>query len=116
MSLLLKNRDYAADGNGGVAVIKDGEELIGEVLFRLTARRGSFPFLPELGSQMYRLRGEKPSAWNSLAQQYAVEALADLPDAIVTGAQVGQEGDRLTVAVELLWQGASLWVTAQLEE
>ncbi|MBD5085582.1 MAG: hypothetical protein HDT33_11175 [Clostridiales bacterium] len=116
MSLLLKNRDYAADGNGGVTVIKDGDELIGEVLFRLTARRGSFPFLPELGSRMYELLREKPSAWDSLAQQYAVEALADLPDAVVTGAQVSQEGDRLAVAVELLWQGTSLWVTVQLEE
>lgn len=116
MGLLLKDRDYSADGNGGVAVIKDGEELTGEVLFRLTARRGSFPFLPELGSQMYRLRGEKPSAWDSLAQQYAVEALADLPEATVAGAQVRQEGDRLAVEVELLWRGTRLWVTARLEE
>ena len=56
MSLLLKDRDYAVDGNGGVAVARDGDELVGEVLFRLTARRGSFPFLPELGSRMYQLR------------------------------------------------------------
>lgn len=25
MGLLLTNRDYAADGNGGVAVVRDGE-------------------------------------------------------------------------------------------
>lgn len=116
MSLLLRDRDYTADGNGGVTVIRDGEELTGEVLFRLAVRRGSFPFLPELGSRLYQLRREKPSAWDSLARQYAVEALADLPDAVVTGAQVSREGDRLAVAVELLWQGTSLWVTARLEE
>lgn len=116
MSLLLKDRDYTADDNGGVTVARDSEELIGEVLFRLTARRGSFPFLPKLGSRMHQLRREKPSAWDSLAQQYAVEALADLPEVVVTGAQVSQEGDRLAVAVKLLWQGVSLWVTAQLEE
>lgn len=116
MSLLLKDRDYTADGNGGVTVVRDSGELIGEVLFRLTARRGSFPFLPKLGSRMHQLRREKPSAWDSLAQQYAVEALADLPEVVVTGAQVSQEGDRLAVAVKLLWQGVSLWVTAQLEE
>ncbi|MBD5134193.1 MAG: hypothetical protein HDT38_06970 [Clostridiales bacterium] len=116
MSLLLKDRDYAADGNGGVAVVRDGEELIGEALFRLTARRGSFPFLPELGSRMYQLRREKPSAWDSLARQFAVEALADLEDVTVTGARVSQEKDALLVGVELLWQGERLWVTAQLEE
>ena len=40
MGLLLKNRDYAADGSGGVAVVRDGEALLNEVLFRLAARRG----------------------------------------------------------------------------
>lgn len=116
MSLLLKNRDYAADGNGGVAALQDGEALIGEVLFRLTARRGSFPFLPELGSRMYQLRREKPSGWDSLALQFAAEALAGLEDVAVTGARVSQEKDTLEVGVELLWQGERLWVTARLEE
>ena len=41
MSLLLKDRDYVADGSGGVTVVQDGEELLSEVLFRLTARRDS---------------------------------------------------------------------------
>ncbi len=115
MSLLLKDRDYAADGNGGVVVVRDGEALLNEVLFRLTARRGSFPFLPELGSRMDRLRREKPSAWEVLARQFAVEALDDLEDVAVTGAAVRQERDALMVAVELLWQGERLTGTAQLE-
>ena len=116
MSLLLKNRDYAADGNGGVAVVRDGEELVGEVLFRLAARRGSFPFLPGLGSRMHRLRREKPSAWESLAQQYAVEALDGLDGVAVTGARVSREGDLLAVTVQLLWQGTGLSATVRLEE
>lgn len=115
MSLLLKDRDYAADGNGGVAVVRDGEALINEALFRITARRGSFPFLPELGSRMHQLRREKPSAWDALARQFAVEALAGLDGVVVAGAAVRQERDVLTVSVELLWQGARLSVTAQLE-
>lgn len=116
MSLLLKDRDYAADGNGGVVVGRDGEALVNEVLFRLTVRRGSFPFLPELGSRMYQLRREKPSAWEALARQFAVEALAGLDGVAVSGAAVRQERDLLTVAVELLWQGSPLLVTARLEE
>ncbi len=116
MSLLLKDRDYAAGENGAAAVAADGEALMGEVLFRLTARRGSFPFLPELGSRMHQLRREKPSGWDSLARQFAVEALAGLPGVAVTGAKVTQEGDALCVAVELLWRGEGLRVTAQLEE
>lgn len=115
MSLLLQNRDYASDGNGGVAVVQDGDELLGEVLFRLTARRDSFPFLPSLGSQMHLLRRARPSERESLALQYAVEALEDLAEVTVTGASVRQEGDAFQVSVELLWQGTRLAVTAQLE-
>ncbi len=115
MSLLLKDRDYAADGNGGVTVVQDGEALVNEVLFRLTARRGSFPFLRSLGSQMDRLRREKPSAWEALARQFAVEALDGLDGVTVTGAAVRREREALMVTVELLWQGEQLSVTAQLE-
>ena len=116
MGLLLTNRDYAADGNGGVAVVRDGEALMGEVLFRLTARRGSSPFLPRLGSRMDALRRARPSDWESLALQYAAEALDGLDGVSVTGARVSRERDGLWVTAELLWQGGPLAVTARLEE
>ena len=115
MGLLLKNRDYVRNGNGSVVVVQDGEELLNEVLFRLTVRRDSFPFLPRLGSRMYLLRRAKPSEWESSALQYAVEALEDLADVVVTGVSVRQEGEALWVGVELLWQGTRLAVSAQLE-
>lgn len=115
MSLLLNERDYMADGNGGVTVVRDGEAMICEALFRLTARRGSFPFLPELGSRMGQLRREKPSAWDSLAQQFAVEALAGLDGVTVTGAAVSREEDALMVTVKLMWEGTPLSVSVQLE-
>ncbi len=115
MSLLLKDRDYVADGNGGVTVVREVEALLNEVLFRLTARRGSFPFLPKLGSRMERLRREKASAWEELAQQFAVEALDEMDEVTVTGVSLRQEGDRLWVSVYLLWRGEQLSVTAQLE-
>lgn len=115
MSLLLKDRDYVADGNGGVAVVQGGEALLNEVLFRLTVRRGSFPFLPELGSRMGELRREKPSAWEALARQFAVEALDGLENVTVTGASVRRERDALAVSVELLWQGELLSAAVQLE-
>ena len=36
MALLLKQRDYVPDENGGVTVVRDGDELLSEVLFRTT--------------------------------------------------------------------------------
>lgn len=115
MGLLLIDRDYVADGNGGVKVVRDGEALLNEVLFRLVVRRGSFPFLPELGSRMGQLRREKPSAWDSLAQQFAVEALAELEDVTVAGAAAHQEGDALMVEVALQWRNTTLSAAVRLE-
>ena len=56
-----------------------------------------------------------PSQRESLALQYAVEALEDLDDVAVTGASVRQEGEALGVSVERPWQGVRLAVAAQLE-
>ena len=116
MSLKLVDRDYVPDGNGGVASGRGGEELLDEALFRLAARRGSFPFLPRLGSRMDQLRRAKPSDWESLALQYAVEALEGLDGVSVAGIRVSREQDGLWAAAELLWQGERLTVTARLEE
>lgn len=114
MSLLLRNRDYARDGNGGVTAVSGGEALLNEALFRLTARRGSFPFLPRLGSRMGELRREKPSDWDALARQFAVEALDGLEDVTVAGVRVRRDQDALLVMTDLLWQGEAL--TVQWEE
>lgn len=116
MSLKLIDRDYVPDGNGGVAVAQDGDEVLGEALFRLTVRRGSFPFLPELGSRMYLLRRARPSEWDSLALRCAVEALEDMEGIQATGAAVSRKKDGLHVTVELLWQGVTLPVEVSLEE
>ena len=71
--------DYVPDGCGGFIRLTGDEALLQEALFRLTCRRGSFPFLPELGSRLYSLHREKPAQMELLARQYAQQALAALP-------------------------------------
>lgn len=110
MSILLEHRDYAPDGAGSVASVSGGSALLSDVLFRLTARRGGFALLPEFGSRMHTLRNEKPSERPALARQYAAEALADMEDVTVTDASVTDSGERLTIRVELAWQGEPLAV------
>ena len=113
MGLRMENRDYVARGDT-VEAVSGGEGLVNEVLFRLTARRDSCPLLPGLGSRLYLLAGEKPSARPMLARQYAAEALAELSGLQVTGAGVEQSGDRLLVTVELEWQGELLRVECEV--
>ena len=102
--------DYVPDGVGGVQRLSGGEEVLARVLFRLTARRGSFPFLPELGSRLRQVLREKPSARQALAMQYAAEALKEEPGLKVTAAEL--DGERLTVRLD--WQGEALEASVTL--
>ena len=108
MALLLKDGDYVADERGGLRTVEGAQDLLQRVLFRLQARRGSFPFLPELGSRLYLLPQEKPGDRQALARQYAAEALRE-EDVEVTEVTVedGMDG-RLQVQVALTWNGERL--------
>ena len=75
MELKIRNGDYIADGIGGERRADGAEALLERALFRLSVRRGSFPFLPELGSELYRLGHEKPSARAAAAKLYTAAAL-----------------------------------------
>ena len=62
MEWKLMDGDYVPDGMGGLTALSGGEEVLARVLYRLTARRGALPFLPNLGSRLYQLGREKPAA------------------------------------------------------
>ena len=59
MELKIRNGDYIADGIGGERRADGAEALLERALFRLSVRRGSFPFLPELGSEL-GMRSRRP--------------------------------------------------------
>lgn len=109
MSIRMEQRDYVTE-DGSVASVRGGSALLSDVLFRLSARRGGFVLMPEFGSRMYLLRREKPSLRSALALQYAAEALEELSELEVTGAEVSEVDERLRVQVELTWQGEPLTV------
>ena len=55
MALMIRDGDYVPDGVGGLKRVSGREALLQRVLFKLTARRGAFPFREELGSRLSRL-------------------------------------------------------------
>lgn len=77
MELKIRNGDYIADGIGGERRADGAEALLERALFRLSVRRGNFPFLPELGSELYRLGHEKPSARAAAAELQSLLMQAD---------------------------------------
>jgi hypothetical protein len=111
MGLSLRNGDYVPDGTGGLRRTEGREALLEQVLFRLTARRGTFPFLPELGSRLWQL-GQLPAARR---QSAVAEALAAEPGLTVEQVILTESGGgRAQVTVGLTWQGEALSVTVEV--
>ena len=104
--------DYVPDGMGGLTALGGGEEVLARVLYRLSARRGALPFLPELGSRLYQLGRERPSERQALAAQYVAEALKEEPELLVQAVELEQSGETGLLTVRLDWQGEEL--TAQV--
>lgn len=114
MELKLVNGDYVSDGNGAMVRLTGAEEVLGRVLYRLTARRGGFSLLPELGSRLYLVMRERPSARQALAAQYVTEALREETELNVTGVEWLEQGEEARLTVRLDWQGEPLSVTVEL--
>ena len=113
MELTLRNGDYVSDGAGGLRRSEGREEVLQRVLYRLTAHRGRFPFLPEVGSELWRLGRVSPAARQAAAEQAVAEALAE-EDLTVDAVTLTDLGDGvLGVTAELTWNGQTL--TAALE-
>ena len=108
--------DYVPDGMGSLTALSGGEEVLARVLYRLTARRGKLPFLPDLGSRLYQLGREKPSARRALAAQYLEEALREETDLAIQSVELAQEGDVGLLTVYLDWQGEALTVRLPLNK
>lgn len=114
MELELRNGDYIADGVGGLRRVGGREALLQRVLFRLTARRGSFPFREDLGSRLWALGRLPARERRSAALQYVTEALAAEPVTVedVTLEQ-GRDGTA-AVTARLRYEGEALPVTVEV--
>jgi len=111
MEVKISNGDYVPDGLGGIVRCSGADALLERVLYRLTARRGQFPLLPDLGSRLYLLAREPAAQRLSAARQYAAEALepenVSVSDVSLTPAGEG----RIYIKVLLDYQGTALSVT-----
>jgi len=112
--LLIQHGDYVANGRGGVQCLNGNEALLQRVLFRLRARRGGFPLLPELGSDLHLLPREPPTAWQSLAARYVSQALQPENVTVKTVEVTMPEEGSLMLTVYLDREGETLSVQTQL--
>ena len=101
MELKIKDRDYVADGMGGLVRVSGWDEFLERVLIKQRERRRGFSLLPELGSKLHLIRREKGGHRTSTKIQYAAEALADEEGLTVTGVELAEKGDVLNLRVLL---------------
>ena len=108
MELMLRDGDYVADGRGGVKRTEGGEEVLQRVLFQLGARRGAFPLLPQVGSELWRLPRAKGQQREALAAQYVSQALAGEQDLEVTECVLEEREGSPWLTVRLTLRGTPL--------
>ena len=108
MALVLREGDYVPDGRGGFRSAEGGQEVLERVLWKLTVRRGSFPFLPELGSRLHLLGRASTRQREALAGQYVAEALEEEPVTVTAVTLEDLGGGAAAVTAELLYQGEPL--------
>ena len=111
--LQMINGDFLPNGTGDFCRLEGSQALIQRILFKLTARRGSLPFLPRLGSYLHTLAREKKSERQSLCAQYVRQALED-EDVTVTEVTYIEQGALAQVRVNLEWQGEPLEISVPL--
>lgn len=99
MENIIIDRDYVPDGSG-IRQAEGLEALLCRALFCLSCRRGSFPFLPELGSRLWQLKGKPAAQIRALASAYASEAVAPL-GLSVQGVAVQEQPDGVLLDVQL---------------
>lgn len=109
MELKLVNGDYVPDTEygAGFETVTGTDELLQRVMFKLKPRRGSFPLIPELGSDLWRLYKEKKSNRRSAAYQYISQALADETELRIDSIAVSETEDKLKIDLELTYNGGT---------
>lgn len=113
MGLKLEQGDYVP-GTEGLERVTGSGQVLQRVLFRLTARRGSFPFLPQVGSRLYLVMRAPAGQRLGLARQYVAEALQEERELTVTGVELEETGETGRLRVYLEWQGESLTAAVEL--
>lgn len=116
MELKIKNGDYVA-GAGRLVSLEGNDALLQRVLYRLTARRGMFPFMEDMGSRLYTLGSVRRSQRAAAARQYVAEALREEAGLTVTDVAYREAfGDGLgEVTVSLLYGGEHYTVELEIQ-
>ena len=116
MELKIRNGDYVICADGTAQQLSGSAELVQRVLYKLTARREGFPFIPELGSNLYQLERSTPRDRAGAAEQAVREALSDEENLEITAVTLTEAEEGLyTLQVHLTCQGQTVEVALTIQ-
>ena len=116
MELKIRNGDYVALENGGMETVDGSAELIQRVLYRLTARREGFPFIPTLGSTLHQLGRVSARERTSAAEAAVREALREEAELDVAGVTLENAAQGLyTLRIALRYKGDPIEVALTIQ-
>lgn len=107
MDILLTNGDHGVDSRGLPRQIAGEELLVQQALIYLSVPKGSFPYDPTLGSELFRLQPDTEENLSRAALSYAQEALAPLAGIQATNAKAyWQTPEVLSLTFTLTLEGS----------
>lgn len=104
MDTAIKNGNIVLGENGKPYTISGIDEALQRARICLEIKKGSFIFLPSLGSELWRLDATKPYL-NKQADMFVREALAGLRGITVMSVCAVADGSDTDIAVEIEYMG-----------
>ena len=100
MDTALNNGEFLLDGRGRPVQISGVQEILQQVLIKLTLKKGSFIYDPNLGSELYTLQSTKGNL-QANALMVVKEALKDMPAVVVENVNVEltNDGENMNLTV-----------------
>lgn len=96
MDTQIKDGDFVLDGRGRPVVVTGLKEILQQIMIRLTVKKGSFVYNPNLGSDLYKLY-QYSSELESRAFLMVHEAISDMEDVFLENVTITQDdNDSLT--------------------
>ena len=106
MDIAIINGNIALDESGRPRSIDGIEKALQQVRMCLEIRKGSFVFLPSLGSELWRLDSSKPYLQKQ-ADMFVREALVNLKSITVKSVTAVSAGGGVSITVDIEKDGKS---------
>ena len=100
MDTAINNGDFLIDSRNRPFFVSDKEEILQQVLIRLTVKKGSFIYDPNLGSRLYEVKSFRGYIKNKVLS-IVKEAVSPIAKVVVDDIELINNGENINLKVLL---------------